>query len=401
MPFRPARFPFLFALPVCLLAACSGGTPTPTVGSNAPPDPNETVPSSDPETANSRDPDPPAEEPMFTNGAPDSGDLPGWTPPARPEDPAACRTLLQAQAAASGRHAKLPAYGEKLHLEPLPCVAAKGGVWGLVETITGYDRNPFDVFRRATCDGDEGDPCLYDAHVSVVPTFVTSAGKALSGSAFAVTTFYERAPSSLDVGAFDFDGDGSDELISSFDHPVILTVKGDQVVPYAPADKLSFSKIADIDQDGRPDLQLTNPYFVSVDKVGCGKPGGQGVIQLVAEVSVVARSLPNGTFSTSDPAAVAITKAECPGAPKSIVEKDRSNHFDNQRIRRNIVCARIWGVPAQTVIKSLDAGCTWPSSPTEDCDALMDARNGKPTSVCAGRQHLVAWANKTPPVSLK
>lgn len=381
--------------------ACSGGGATPVAGPpDNPPPPADTTTES--ETIAAEDPVPPQEEePLFTEGPLDSGDLPGWTPPERPRDKAACRVVEKAQADASKSNAKLPPNAERLTIQPLPCVPSKGGVWGLAESVRGYERNPFDRVRRATCTDDEGDPCLFDAKLGVTPMFVTASGAVKKGDAFEITTFFDRAPSSLDVGAFDFDGDGQDELLSSFGSSKILTVKGDQVVPYPPADRLAFRKVADIDEDGRPDLVLDNPYWVPVDELGCAKPGGSGVINLVVEISMVARSMPDGTFSTSDPKAAEILKQECPEMPKSIVVKDATGHFDNQQIRRNIVCARVHGASAQKVVSALDAGCKWPGSATDDCDALFAARDGRPTSVCAGRDHLVSWAKLAPPVTLK
>jgi hypothetical protein len=90
---------------------------------------------------------------------------------------------------------------------------------------------------------------------------------------------------------FDYDGDGGPELVLAVDHGVpgragwkpetrIFTRKKGKVTLYPPSAKLRVLVAEDIDDDSRPDLWL--------DKNG---------------KRVAARSLTDGTFSTSDPIA--------------------------------------------------------------------------------------------------
>lgn len=151
------------------------------------------------------------------------------------------------------------------------------------------------------------------------------------------------------VPAADYDGDGTPEVIlrrdewddeSGTDRAYkVYTLRGGEVRPYAPTSELwDIGGVVDADRDGRPDLVRASPWRRSG---ACGYMGstfeGPGLL---------AHSLPDGTFSTTDEVARAWTLSRCvrdhgpaPALPDVL----------------DVACARLRGASAESVIASLRA----------------------------------------------
>ncbi len=139
---------------------------------------------------------------------------------------------------------------------------------------------------------------------------------------------------------------------------------------------------------------LRNPYVGSF--LSCGFRGGFPILEFGAELLVVARSLPDGSFSAADPASQAITKQQCPALPRRIVVKGDGGAVDNFRLRQNIACARVWGVSAEVVEKALAAGCAKIPEDEDECEHLFNVRDGQPVTTCPGKDVVLRLAHAPP-----
>ncbi len=190
------------------------------------------------------------------------------------------------------------------------------------------------------------------------------------------------------IDSGDTDGDGADELLvvrakgtedyvdphenatkSSF----LFTARGDRIVPLAgvPA-RIVFDRMKDVDGDGRADLLSSDPFVAVV-------PGNLGDVTLEGPL-LAFHSVTGGEFSRSDAAAAAYARSLCPAPPTRIVARPEPGlpfYFTASAddVLKNIVCARLWGLPGATV-----AG--W-----------IEAAGGGPT--------VVAWATAPVPLTLR
>lgn len=328
----------------------------------------------------------------------DAAYLEPWSSPARTVIAAACKVVDKAQADASKRDASPPEDNPYRTPGAPECIPAAGGAWGLLQTVTGYDRNALNAVMQPACGSEaDGGPCLYDAEISIVPVHVDAKGARASGAAIQARTFVDGGIGGS-AKVFDFDGDGKDELILPF-VSTILTFKGGKVTPYAPASGVSFTAVVDADRDGRPDLLLENPYAAGTTFFGCGKWYGHPLLDFQVETSLVAHALRDGTFTLDDDVTRGVAKTLCPEKPASIVVKDGAGKFHNGWIRDDVVCARLWGSMADVVVGELERDCKWPAE-EDECAALFGARDNLVTDVCAGHDELVRWAKVTPPLAL-
>ncbi|MEZ4410949.1 MAG: VCBS repeat-containing protein [Polyangiales bacterium] len=148
------------------------------------------------------------------------------------------------------------------------------------------------------------------------------------------------------AAVFDWDGEGAPELLLSMTahrtdeddatHFTAYTRAGGAVVAYprAPSGVLG---VADFDGDGRPDLRV--PSGLSAENT-CGLNG-----ILYPGPERWARSMPDGTFSEADPAAVAFVRRQCEGLDLS----GRLLSHDERRSALNVACARFMGVTAESL----------------------------------------------------
>ncbi|CAN5794791.1 hypothetical protein BH09MYX1_BH09MYX1_51490 [soil metagenome] len=142
---------------------------------------------------------------------------------------------------------------------------------------------------------------------------------------------------------FDFDGDGESEVyvrtrIGTKDaeqqsEGSVVTWIGNKIAPYPGAADLAIDGIDDVDIDGRPDLLLRTWKTQIADDKGFSHPA--------TTVRAVAHSLPDGTFSKKDAAAVAYLQKQCPAAPK--LDGLAGGTLTDGDV---IACALLWAVPA-------------------------------------------------------
>lgn len=374
----------LSLLPLLVLACSSAPPPPPTIDIRAPP-----VGSAVPAAAPTVDPD----------AAPVVPALAAWKPPPRSTDTAACKKIHAEQDAASTKDASIPEGGMSSgDFSPTPCLPAKGGAWGLIGSIFRWETMPPISPGTAYCGQEEYGPCLFHPVVQLVPLYVSDSGAEKRGPPI-VATLVSGVLGDADLGAFDLDGDGVEELIVATEDGLILTLRDDKIKPYSKSQGLVFDRIVDFDQDGRPDLVLRNPYVGSF--LSCGFRGGFPILDFGAELLVVARSLPDGSFSAADPASQAITKQQCPALPRRIVVKGEGGAVDNARLRQNIACARVWGMSGELVEKALASSCAKIPDDEDMCEHLFNARDGLPITTCPGEDVMRGWLELPPPVTLQ
>jgi hypothetical protein len=187
--------------------------------------------------------------------------------------------------------------------------------------------------------------------------------------------------------AFDFDGDGDDEVLLRTGYErwderersgQLLTARGGSIAPYPRAAGINIQFMDDIDEDGRPDLLTFGPYVP--ESTSCGpEPNSQQYVYLAAH------SLLGGGFSMTDAEAIAYAKRACPEKPRAIeIDKLGANSMLDVR------CARLWGMSSQDAVKAIQKAC---SGQLEQC-----GQHGK--GDCLHFDALMAWATATPSIRL-
>ncbi|MFO0650024.1 MAG: VCBS repeat-containing protein [Polyangiales bacterium] len=262
------------------------------------------------------------------------------------------------------------------------CAAVTGGAW-----ITTLDAVRAPSARRDDGGGFVGAWSLRFVGVD------GRVARGLAGSRYRSTQFYLDAPSM--IRAFDYDGDGRAELVlrevhheheaTPGDTVRIYTSRDGAVRRYAPADALrAIDGAADADRDGRPDLIDTDTLTLEDECMGAASGA------MIATVSLLAHSLPDGTFSRDDATARRWVEGQCPSAPTRLI-RDVPNGSELERDRestaRNVACARFWGASATDVIARLH-------------DELV-ARGARPDDRCLPATRLGRFALFTPPFELR
>ncbi len=178
-------------------------------------------------------------------------------------------------------------------------------------------------------------------------------------------------------GLHDLDGDGEPELFviatlgrsedASVAEGRLWTFRDGRVQPYPPTRDIAVEELRDLDRDGRLDLATHGPYRVVVaDTVS-------DFSVLVTGPMLWARALEDGSYSLSDPVALAATRRSCPERP-GVVDSPT-----------DAACARLWGVPEQKVLAELKRRCRKKRWDEDPCGNIEAAR---------------AFASAAPPVSL-
>jgi hypothetical protein len=135
---------------------------------------------------------------------------------------------------------------------------------------------------------------------------------------------------------FDYDHDGVPEALVA--HPLATITQfrtgplGAGLDVYKPATGLIIGGFEDVDGDGRPDLEIANPY------------GGDAMF--------LAHSLPDGTFSQKDDVAKGFAARHCPKPGLDVVDLRPDDRND---VLRRIACARLHGVSASAVEDALQS----------------------------------------------
>ncbi|MBK8254692.1 MAG: VCBS repeat-containing protein [Polyangiaceae bacterium] len=278
------------------------------------------------------------------------------------------------------------------------CFASKGGAWGVVTHVSEYQVVPMlPGLASQQCQEDEN--CLVEPTQEGHLMYFTDKGKAISGP------YIQRVGDGLRDGSlalYDYDGDGTDEVVLLSDEESVYTLKEGKIGFYTAVAKLNFTRVVDADGDAIPDLLLKNPYQQPErGAFGCGRRSGAPLFIPNVDVLAVAHGLPNGTFSTTDAAATERARKVCLMSPVQIVKRNAKGFVDHEATWKNIACARLWGQSETDVRKQLDANCGQFPRDEDTCERLFDVQEDKVFDYCVGRAWTDDWLAVIPPVSIK
>lgn len=195
--------------------------------------------------------------------------------------------------------------------------------------------------------------------------------------------------------AFDFDGDGEEELIvvgndqtkEGPKDPIgqIVGFKGGQVTMY-PIGPYPFFRTTDADNDGRPDLVTYGPYRSRIPARCNGQASvAQGPAMLL-------HSKADGTFVKDDTVAINFAKQACE-KPGFSVARDDEKRVDDEQTFVNIACARMWGMPIAQANQAV----------ASQCNVLVGDAACKDSALksCVYPNEMKAWIGVLPPIALK
>lgn len=198
------------------------------------------------------------------------------------------------------------------------------------------------------------------------------------------------------VTLFDFDGDGEDEIVFAHGGE---SEQGEGaalwVFRYAGGRVTRLARVAnalgmtDVDGDGRPDAVAVHRRLVMTPAEYHSTPVHHPCVDDVRAPMTVARSLPGGTFSVSDPAVRAYNRRECHARPSTIVARDANGAVDEVTTAHNVVCAGVWGVRRATIeaaLRTCDELVT-----EDDCETVVRNPSG-----CRHRALLLQWTAEFP-----
>jgi hypothetical protein len=201
------------------------------------------------------------------------------------------------------------------------------------------------------------------------------------------------APVEVQLRAFDFDGDGSPEIVAilaghvhegaSWSRGRVWTFRDGAVKLYAPAQDLLVEDLRDVDGDGRPDL------VTFAGRTASAEACGSGFEYRVTGPELVAHSRPDGTFSLTDEAAVEGAKRACPARPTPLLGPDALT--DTNAAARNVVCARLWGATPAEALREVAGACRPPPVGQDACQA----------HTCPDRPLLERWAQADVPLRIR
>ena len=194
---------------------------------------------------------------------------------------------------------------------------------------------------------------------------------------------------------FDYDGDGEDELVvighdQLHEGPreplsYILTQKSGATISYPPLKDIVFFRVEDNDKDGRLDLVTYGPYRSRI--------GGRcnNALAVAQGPGLLAHSLPDGTFSMNDAAAIAFAKTLCE-KPGFAVARDEEKHVDDETTFVNLACARLWGMSDAQASGLVASACVPLSGEATCTDPSLKQ--------CVYPAVLQKWSKATPPLTI-
>ena len=212
---------------------------------------------------------------------------------------------------------------------------------------------------------------------------------------------------------FDFDGDGSPELMIEFtdavyEGPLVRTVElwtsqKDALVRYAKDPRAPSvpdspkTLVEDVDRDGRPDILTRGPYY-NVGVFDCGAGGTNRITPSV----FVFHGRADGSFSDEDEGAQQVLKKWCPQKPtratlSAALHTTRGEHgaLQTDELVHAVLCARAWGEGAPLLLAQLAPDCH--AIPEDACE-----ENGlRPRHPPSCPQWLIELVNITPRVRLR
>jgi hypothetical protein len=276
-----------------------------------------------------------------------------------------------------------PNFRPEVHTMPdflATCIPTKGGKWAThVHKVEIGPEVGFSARWSLDFVPDAGSPS------SVFPTEQTELSDGMNYST-------SMSQYTVKLAAYDYDADGISEMIVSlvgdyhegedFAAGRVYTAKTGHVESYAPAAKIVFDEVKDVDQDGRPDLLFHGPFDAVVESCG------SGFGYRVKGPLLVAHAKGDGTFALSDDVAEKQARSECPKKPARIVEKGSEERTEVSA--RNVACSRLWGASPGDLKKRVGAECKL-KKPVDQC----------PPNTCVDGELLDKWTSLEPPLVLK
>lgn len=173
------------------------------------------------------------------------------------------------------------------------------------------------------------------------------------------------APAGLELKplqVYDFDDDGNDELIVSYEItalpggaeppklPVVWSFSDAGVAPYAksPDVGLGAAGVEHLDFDMRPDIGGFGP-FVAWLEPDCGV---KDCPRRLTGPKLYHHSLPDGGFASADAATLAARKRACGKKPETVVV-EVGGKLNAAQTAKNLVCARVLGAPSEPIVAEL------------------------------------------------
>lgn len=228
-------------------------------------------------------------------------------------------------------------------------------------------KHRFTYRPKAFVDDDSGG-CIGEYSVAVV--YLTDSGQTKEVFEFSIGVcggWDDQALNRFQIG--DVDGDGTAEVLygiythgeGEFDwKSQLLTLKEDKLVPMSLPNDYTAEAIKDVDKDGLFDVITNGPYA----KIYYGTDIGGAEPWFSQKGLFIIHSLGGTRFSMDDELAVKKIKKSCP--QKKLPQGDefdyrgrppKKKHQPDWRNPLQIVCARVYGTPAQKVKALLWTQC--------------------------------------------
>jgi hypothetical protein len=168
--------------------------------------------------------------------------------------------------------------------------------------------------------------------------------RGVDGENWSFVDRYWFNPPDLKIQFFDYDGDGTDEVIlSTYERHFeseprslvqLWTSRGGAVVAYPTGGRTPFVRVEDVDHDGRPDL-VTLEVSVMAASGAAGHEVGPDVVY---------HSLPGGKFDGRDAVARAAFEKSCPPALRSF---EGHKGADTETLAMLLICSRAAGMTSE------------------------------------------------------
>ncbi|MBL8681379.1 MAG: hypothetical protein JNK05_19530 [Myxococcales bacterium] len=261
----------------------------------------------------------------------------------------ACAATARANRQAIDRGlARIPSDDRAAYLQPIArCYAAGTGAWS------------FEVTSATVQSEGSATPASF--RIEVRPVFIDARGSTVRAAATVrmvggPSPYLGPATQLASANVFDWDGDGVGELYFHEHHSEheentaaarrerwwTFTARGGSLREFSPLAARAL-RVEDVDGDRRPDFVLRSPWVLT---------GPCGISEVDFDgPTLLAQSLGDGTFSTSNDTALAYVSAQCRQRPSALFEgrNDTPEHIAREHPAFNIGCARFWNISADAI----------------------------------------------------
>jgi hypothetical protein len=267
--------------------------------------------------------------------------------------PTACAALGNEN---DGKLAAVDAGKDCVKTPEIDCTSASGISWGYrIKSVVAKDEN---AGKKGSADWDQN-KCSSKVDLELVRFDADGGALALNPVSLEYTFATDENRISL-IALSDYDGDGEPELLRTTDVRMhedsprhtsqVLSFKKGALSPYSKAPSQTITSAQDIDDDGRTDLVTRGPY------AGVTMKNVHGADLPIAPPIFVLHSIKDGSFSSTDDAAMAFTKLACPSKPTiDLTDAQDGNKLDD--VAKLVVCARVWGATEQEIVVAWKKAC--------------------------------------------